>query len=115
MSKEYQLLSITATNEQNKEIAEAFSSCGFMVNYVGDEPGYAFDPSSMSTILVAILGTGGVGVIIKTIVDLFKTKLEVKFDNNGNVTEIKINSCMQSDELIDFVDCIKRKFGESDE
>lgn len=112
MNKEYQLITITATNEQNKELAEAFSSCGFMVNYAGEGLGYAFDPNSISTIIVAVVGTGGVGLIIKSIVDLFKTKLDVTFDDNGDVKEIKISSHMQPDELVAFIDCIKRRFRE---
>lgn len=111
MKNEYQIITIIATSEQNEALAEAFSSCGFSVNYTADKTGYAFDLGSMSTIIVAIVGAGGLGAIIKSVVDAFKTNFELKLDADGNISEIKIKSRMQPEELLRFITEIKNRFG----
>lgn len=111
MNQEYQLLTLTATQEQSQALAEAFRSCGFLVNYIDDNPGYAFDPNSVSTIIVAIVGAGGIGALIKSVVDIYRTKLDIKLGEDGKISEIKINSAMNSEDLLHFIEDIKMIFG----
>ena len=113
MDQEYQVISIVATSEQNQAIYEAFSSCGIVAQFVSEQPGYHFSTEDVTTLIVAILGGGGVSALISAIVQHYKTKIITKFEN-GRITELEIDRKIKKDDLVDLVRKIKETFGNNE-
>ena len=71
--------------------------------------GYRFSLNDISTIIVAILGAGGINAIITSIVQHHKKTIKVKA-KEGVITDIEIDSYMSKEELTELIGEIRSSF-----
>jgi len=111
MSQEYQIIAITGKHEYNINLQAAFVECGFKTNFANQQVGYNFNLNDISTLIVAIIGAGGINAIIASIIQLHKKSIKVKTEN-GKITDLEIESCMSAEELSKLINEIHKAFKE---
>lgn len=109
IKKQFQIISITGKYDQINKIREIFHDCGFKTKFVDESVAYNFNVNDITTIIVAILGAGGINAIISNIIQHYRNHIKIKVEN-GKISELEIESSMKETELENFIKEIKQTF-----
>lgn len=109
MSNKFQIISISGQSDQIIQINDALKECGFKTKFNSFPISYNFNIDNISTIIVTLIGTGGINAILSNIIQHYKKNIKVKIEN-GKISELEIESSMKKTELENLIKEIKQAF-----
>ncbi len=108
-NKQYQIISITGKRSHISRIALAFHDCGFKTKISDKSVSYDFNADDFATVIVAVLGAGGINAIINNIIQHYKKHVKIKIENE-QISELEIEGSMKEAELENLIKEIKDVF-----
>lgn len=107
MNKECIVFSIKGSYEQTQKISNSINLPNCRVTFADVSLGNNLNLNDISTLIVAIVGAGGISTILTSYIQSKKSSIKVKISDE-KITDIELDSSMSPKEIQELIEVVKK-------